>query len=68
MKKPNTKTVELARSTYHPTKAEINQEFEADLPEDDDPNYVDAGMEELGKAMMQSVKPRRIDKPRSRRK
>ena len=47
MKKPKTKTVELVRSTYRPTKAEINQEFEVDLPEDNDPNYVDAAMEDL---------------------
>ena len=66
MKKP--KTVELVRSTYRPTKAEINQEFEVDLPEDDSPNHVDAVMEELGKSMTQPVKPRWIDKPRSRRK
>ena len=67
MKKPKTKTVELVRSTYRPTKAEINQEFEVDLP-NDDPNYADSAMEELGKAMTQPVKPRWIDKPRSRRK
>ena len=61
MKKP--KTVELVKSTYRPTKAEINQEFKVDLPKD-----VDAAMEELGRAMVQSVSLRRIDKPRSRRK
>ena len=66
MKKP--KTVELVRSTYRPTKAEINREFEVDLPEDDDPNYVDAAMEELGGAMVQPASFRRIDKPRSRHK
>ena len=66
MKKP--KTVELVRSTYRPTKAEINQEFEVDLPEDDNPNHVDAAMEELGRAMVQPMKPRWIDKPRNRRK
>ena len=62
------KTVEIVRSTYRPTKAEINQEFEVDLPEGDNPDYVDAAMDELGKAMMQPVRFRRIDKPRSRRK
>lgn len=62
------KTVELVRSTYRPTKAEINQEFDVDLPEDNSPNHVDAVMEELGKAMTQPVKPRWIDKPRNRRK
>ena len=66
MKKP--KTVELVRSTYRPTKSEINQEFEVSLPEDNDPNHADATMEELGKAMVQPVSFRRINKPRSRRK
>ena len=73
MKKPDQKdkppqTVELVRSTYRPTKAEINQEFKVDLPKDDNPNHVDAAMEELGRAMVQSVSLRRIDKPRHRRK
>ncbi len=68
MKKPKPKTVELVKSTYRPTKAEINQEFEVDLPEDDNPNYVDAAMGELGRAMVQPTSFRRIDKPRSRRK
>ena len=65
---PTPKTVELVRSSYRPTKAEINQEFEVDLPEDASPNHVDAVMEGLGKAMTQPVSFRRIDKPRSRRK
>ena len=68
MKKPKPKTVELVKSTYRPTKVETGQEFEVDLPEDGDPNYVDVSMEELGKAMVQSVKPRLISKPRTRRK
>ena len=68
MKKPKPKTVELVKSTYRPTKAETGQEFEVDLPEDGDPNYVDASMDELGKAMVQPASFRRIDKPRSRRK
>ena len=65
---PKPKTVEIVRSGYRSTKAEINQEFEVDLPEDENPNYVDAAMEELGRSMMQNVSFRRIDKPRSRRK
>ena len=52
VKKP--KTVELVRTTYRPTKSEINQEFEVDLPEN-----VDEAMDELGKAMMQTVRFRR---------
>lgn len=66
--RPKPKTVELVRSTYRPTKAEIDQEFEVNLPEDGDPNHVDAAMDELGRAMMQLANFRRIDKPRSRRK
>lgn len=65
---PKPKTVELVRSTYRPTKTEINQEFEVGLPEDGDPNHVDAVMEDLGKAMVQPASFRRIDKPRNRRK
>ena len=64
---PKPKTVEIVRSGYRPTKAEINQEFEVDLP-DENPNYVDAVMEDLGKAMVQPASFRRIDKPRNRRK
>ena len=66
--KPKSKTVELVRSTYRPTTSEINQEFEVDLPEGDNPNHTDAAMEELGRAMTQPVSFRRIDKPRNRRK
>ena len=62
------KTVEIVKSTYRPTKAEVNREFEVDLPEDNDPNYVDATMEELGRAMVRPVNFRRIKKPRDRRK
>ena len=39
-KKP--KTVELVRSGYQPTKAEMNEEFE-----------VNASMEDVGKALME---------------
>ena len=48
---------ELVRSGYQPTKAEMNEEFE-----------VNASMEKVGKALMQPINPRWIDKPRSRRK
>ena len=60
-------TVDIRADVTRPTKAEINQEFEVDLP-DGDPNYVDAAMEELRMAMVQPASFRRIDKPRSRRK
>ena len=55
MKKP--KTVELVKSTYQPTKSEKKEEFR-----------VDASMEEIGRALLQPIKPRWIDKPRNRRK
>ena len=51
------KTVELVRSGYQPTKAEMNEEFE-----------VNTSMEDVGKALMQPINPRWIDKPRNRRK
>ncbi len=66
--RPKPNTVELVRSTYCPTKAEIDQEFEVDLPEDDDPNYVDATMDQLAEAILQPVNPRWINQPRNRRK
>ena len=53
-KKP--KTVELVKSSYQPTKAEIEEEF-----------TVSATLEELTKALVQPVKVRRIDQPRKRR-
>ena len=55
MKPPKSKTVELVKSSYQPTKAEMNEEFE-----------VNASMEDVGKALMQTIKPRWIDKPRKR--
>ena len=57
MKRKKSRTVELVRSTYQPTKAEKNEEFEAN-----------ATMEELGKALTQPINVRWIDKPRNRRK
>ena len=52
------KTIELVRSTYQPTKAELKQT--------NDP--IPASFEEVARAMVQSVRVRRIDKPRDRRK
>ena len=51
MKKP--KTTELVRSSYQPTKTEEEVR-------------VDASMEKIGQALLQSIKPRWIDKPRNR--
>ena len=65
-KKP--KTVELVRSTYQPTKAEMAEKFAL---HSNDPDFnlgdLDSVMSELGKAMTQHVNFRRIKKPRSRR-
>ena len=50
------KTIELVKSTYQPTKAEVNE-----------PICTDASFEEAVKATLQPVKIRWIDKPRDRR-
>lgn len=61
MKKPP--TVELVKSPYQPTKRELTEEIELDVPGE----AVLERMEALGRALVQSVSPRWIDKPRSRR-
>jgi hypothetical protein len=53
--KKKSKTVELVKTSYQPTKAEQKEEFQ-----------VNVTMEEIGKALTQDVKIRWIDKPRSR--
>ncbi len=52
------RTIELVKSTYQPTKAELQQTNEP----------IPAPFEEVAKAMVQPVKIRYIDKPRDRRK
>ena len=61
MKKP--KTVEMVKSTYQPTKAEMDEEFKMDRP-----GTVKERMEVLADGLLQPVKPRWIDKPRSKRR
>ena len=61
------KTVELVRSDYQPSKAEIEEEFALRSDGSVDLNDIDAVMGALGKAMTQPVNFRRIKKPRSRR-
>ncbi len=61
------KTVELVRSTYQPTKADMEEEFALRSDGSADLNDIDSVMGELGKAMTQPVNFRRIKKPRSRR-
>lgn len=50
------KTIELVKSTYQPTKAELEQDLR-----------VPATFEEAVNALVQPVKIRWIDKPRDRR-
>ena len=56
MKKRKSRTVELVRSTYQPTKAEKGEEFQAD-----------ASVEQMADALLRPVNIRWIDKPRNRR-
>ena len=58
-----TKTVELVKSTYQPTKSEMEEEFTLRKPDGSGPS-----VEDIAQAVLQPVKPRWIDKPRSRRK
>ena len=50
------KTVELVKTSYQPKKAELNEEFK-----------IDAMVEQIADALLQPVKVRWIDKPRTRR-
>ena len=56
-KKPKPRTVELVKSSYQPTKAELKEEV----------TFPDMTFEEGTRRLVQSIKPRWIDKPRSRR-
>lgn len=63
-KKPERKTVELVKSSYQPSKAEMEEEFSVDIPGD----TVEERMANLGRALTQTVNVRLIDKPRNRRR
>ncbi len=58
-KKPAHRTVELVRSDYQPSRAELDDEWE--VPEG-------LTFEQITKAVMQPVNVRWTDKPRNRRK
>ena len=58
------KTVEIVDSAYQPTNAEMEEEFALRSDGSVDLNDLDAVMNQLGKAITQSVKFRRIKKPR----
>ncbi len=61
-KKPKPKTVELVKSSYQPTKAEMEEEFKMDHA-----GTVRGRMDALAKGLLQPIKTRWIDRPRSRR-
>ena len=63
MSKQERKTVELVKSDYQPTKAELEEEFDIDVPGD----TVEERLDSLGKALTETVNIRWIDKPRSRK-
>ena len=62
MKKPKPKTVELVKSGYQPTKAEMFEEFTLRKPDCTAP-----AVEEIAQAVFQPASIRLIDKPRKRR-
>ena len=59
MSQSKPRTVELVRSSYQPTKAEMEEEWEA--PES-------LTLEQITKAVLQPVRIRWVGKPRSRRR
>ena len=60
---PKGRTVELVRSDYQPTKTELEEEFDVDIPG----NTVEERMDFLGRALTETVNVRWIDRPRKRR-
>ena len=59
MKPSKPRTVELVRSAYQPTRAEMEEEWDA--PES-------LTLEQITRAVLQPVRIRRVDQPRSRRR
>ncbi len=65
MSKPRKpKIVELVKSDYQPTKAELEEEFDLDVPGE----TMGERMDFLGRALTETVNIRWIDKPRNRRR
>ena len=62
MKKPKPKTVELVKSGYQPTKAEMDEEFALRKPDGTAPT-----VEEIAQTFFQPANIRLIDKPSKRR-
>ena len=61
--KPTRKTVELVRSTYQPTKADMEEEF---VPKVSGDTVLDR-MQNVARALTEPVKIRWIDRPRARK-
>ena len=62
-KQPKPKTVELVKSTYQPTKAEMEEEFALRKTDGSPPS-----VEDIAQSVFQKPNPRWVSKPRSRRK
>ena len=62
MNKTKPKTVELVKSSYQPTKDEMEESFSVHKKGGGEPT-----LEDLAKALMHPVKIRLIEKPRKRR-
>lgn len=62
-RKPRPWPVELVKSTYQPTKAEKEEEISLDIPG----RTIADRMSRLAKSVKGSIKPRWINRPRSRR-
>ncbi len=61
--KPKPRTVELVRTSYQPTKTELEEKIVLDVSGE----AVMEWMGSLGKSVLRPIKPRWIKKPRSRR-
>ena len=61
-KKRKPKTVELVRSGYQPTKAEMEEEFTLRTPDGSPPS-----VEDIAQAVFKKPNPRWVDKPRRRK-
>ena len=59
---PKPRTVEVVKSSYQPNKAELEEEFDLDVPGD----TALENFKRLTRAMVQSVNARLISKARSR--
>ena len=63
MKRKDPRTIELVKSSYQPSKAELEEEVREDIPG----GTAMHKLRNLTRSMVEPVKVRWIDKPRSRR-